>query len=267
MPSRSFGTKGPAQPHLVKGSGGLSGEIFDLRADIDEALVTLESQVDGGAVAQASIRLNTQPTAADTITIGTTVFEFVATLGSQTAGRIGVLRGASAAAALANIVDAINQVVPAVVHDGTHTMNIRADIYNTDFLRIQQSSRPGGPAVRGVGASLALSDALTAVIAWDQTNLSNTGSGLSWRTTILRLVVDAVNLAADFDVVLPFTPVQAQVIQVLDGGVITAPNAAKATNTGVALVPARNAVTVDFNGGGGTDVVATDVVYVLVRGY
>lgn len=43
MPSNLFGAKGPAKPHLVRGKGGLSGEIVDIRADIEEAFSTLEN--------------------------------------------------------------------------------------------------------------------------------------------------------------------------------------------------------------------------------
>lgn len=43
MPSRYFGSRKPANPHLVQGSGGLSGEMNDLRKDIDDAFAQLES--------------------------------------------------------------------------------------------------------------------------------------------------------------------------------------------------------------------------------
>lgn len=46
MPSNLFGAKGPAKPHLVRGRG-LSGEVADLRSDIDEAFTALE---DGGGL-------------------------------------------------------------------------------------------------------------------------------------------------------------------------------------------------------------------------
>jgi hypothetical protein len=42
MSSRAFGSKAPQLPHLIAGSGGMSGEIKDLRADIEEAFVTVE---------------------------------------------------------------------------------------------------------------------------------------------------------------------------------------------------------------------------------
>jgi hypothetical protein len=48
MSSKSFGSKRPALPHLVTGTGGLSGEVSDLRNDIEEAFVTLETPGHGG---------------------------------------------------------------------------------------------------------------------------------------------------------------------------------------------------------------------------
>jgi len=43
MASKAFGSKGPDKPHLVRGSGGLQAEVQDLRDDVEEAMVTLES--------------------------------------------------------------------------------------------------------------------------------------------------------------------------------------------------------------------------------
>ena len=44
--SRSFGDQSPAKPHLVIGSGGLAGEIYDLRQDIDVSFVSVEAEID-----------------------------------------------------------------------------------------------------------------------------------------------------------------------------------------------------------------------------
>lgn len=41
--SNLFGRKGPARPHLVQAGGGLSGELADLRSDINEAFSELEA--------------------------------------------------------------------------------------------------------------------------------------------------------------------------------------------------------------------------------
>jgi hypothetical protein len=43
MSSKVFGTKVPVKGHLVRGGGGLSGEINDVRSDVEEAFVTMEA--------------------------------------------------------------------------------------------------------------------------------------------------------------------------------------------------------------------------------
>lgn len=48
MASKSFGLKAPKIAHLVRGAGGLSGEIADLRSDVEEAFVTNETPGLGG---------------------------------------------------------------------------------------------------------------------------------------------------------------------------------------------------------------------------
>jgi hypothetical protein len=48
MSSKSFGSKAPAVPHLLVGTGGLSGEVQDLRRDVEEAFVSQETPGHGG---------------------------------------------------------------------------------------------------------------------------------------------------------------------------------------------------------------------------
>jgi len=263
MASRSFSSMGPAKAHLVRGTGGWQGEIADLRADAEVGFMAVESEIRGPAVAQANIRLNTQPTAADTITIGADVYEFVATLGAQTGTHIGVLRGASAAAALANIISAINGSAGLGTTYSAHgTEAVVASIYNTDFLHIEPAVQNGGTVVVGTKPNIALSDALTAVIAWDHTNLGNLGGNVALKTVVHKIVVDATNLAADFDVKIPGTITKSEVLFVTDASNVV-DTTGKAASILLTNVPARNAVTVDFNGGG-TDPVATDIVYLQV---
>lgn len=263
MASRSFGSKAPAKPHLVRGSGGWQAEVSDLRADTEEGFLAMEAEVSAQAVAQANIRLNTQPTATDTITIGSDVYEFVATLAATTPGNIGVLRGADAAAARANIIAAINGAAGlGTTYTAKGTSAINASIYNTDFLHIEPSEFPGGPSVAGLKPNLALSDALTAVIAWDQVNLGLTGGNIGLKRVVHQITVDATNLAADFDLVAPGTLMGSQVLYVTDtAGAVDATG--KAASIILTNVLARNAVTVDFNGGA-TDPVATDIVYLEI---
>jgi hypothetical protein len=264
MASRSFSSKQALKAHLVRGSGGWQGEIADLRADTEEGFQAAEADVGGGlGVAQANIRLNTQPTAADTLTIGSDVYEFVATLGSQTAGHIGVLRGASAAAARANIVSAINGTAGlGTTYSAKGTSAVKATIYNSDFLHIEAAEAAGGAVVPGLKPSIALSDGLTAVIAWDHENLGRTGGNVSLKKVMHQVIVDAVNLAADFDVVAPGVITKAEVLYVTDASDVV-DTTGKAASIVLTVVAARNAVTVDFNSGG-TDPVATDKVYLQI---
>lgn len=263
MASRSFSSKVPAKGHLVRGSGGLQGEISDLRADVEEGFIASESEVSAAAVAQANIRLNTQPTATDTITIGTNIYEFKALItdAPTTAGNIVVLRGATAAAARANIVAAINGAAGlGTTYTAKGTSAVVASIYNTDFLHIEAATFAGGPVDPGTKPNLALSDALTAVIAWDHENLGRTGGNVGLKKAVQKVVVDAVNLAADFDLVVPGVLMGSKVLYVTDtAGAVDATG--KAASILLTNVLGRNAVTVDFDSGG-TDPVATDIVYI-----
>lgn len=266
MASRSFGTKVPQKIHLVRGTGGLQGEIADLRADTEEAFLSMEADTGGGqGIAQANIRLNTQPTATDTITIGSNVYEFKALItdAPTTPGNIVVLRGASAAAALANIIAAINGASGlGTTYSAKGTALVKASIYNTDFLHIEAAEAAGGAVVPGLKPNIALSDALTAVIAWDHENLGRTGGDVALKKVVHQIVVDAVNLAANFDVVAPGVITKAEVLYVTNAaGVVD--TTGKGASAVLTIVPARNAVTVDFHTGG-TDPVATDKVYLQI---
>jgi len=265
MASRAFGAKVPAKGHLVRGTGGLVGEINDLRADVEEGFVTLEGEESGAAVAQANIRLNTQPTAADTITIGTDVYEFKAALtdAPTTVGNILVLRGVSAAAALANVIAAINGAVgQGTTYSAKGKLAVVASIYNTDFLHIECAVSPGGVTDPGTKPNYALSDALTAAVAWDQNNLGLTGGNFGVKRVTHVITVDAYNLLNDFDLVAPGKVVSSAVLFVTN-----AAGDVDATGKGASIiltnVSARNAVTVNLDGGS-TDPVATDRVYLQV---
>lgn len=265
MASRSFSSKVPQKGHLVRGSGGLQGEIADLRADVEEGFVSTESELRGPAIAQANIRLNTQPTATDTLTIGANIYEFKALItdAPTTAGNIVVLRGATAAAARANIVAAINGTTGmGTTYVSKGTEKVVASLYNTDFLHIEPAIVPGGAVDVGAKPSIALSDGLTAVVAWDQTNLGLTGGNVSIKTALHKVTVDAVNLAADFDLKAPGTILGAAVRYVTDASNVV-DGTGKAASIILTLVTARNAVTVDFNTGA-TDPVATDIVYIEI---
>jgi len=73
MRSKSFGSKQPALPHLVQGAGGMSGEVKDLRKDIEEAFESIETPGAGGTGVLA-VDEWVNPLAADaTYVLGATV--------------------------------------------------------------------------------------------------------------------------------------------------------------------------------------------------
>lgn len=265
--SRAFGSQAPRRASLAKPGS----EIYDLRQDLEAAFMALEDQVEKGSPGQANIRLNTNPTAGDTISIGADVYEFLAAIGNAlTAGStVGILRGANAAASLANIIAAINQTADAATATGHGATSVVASIYNTDFLHIETADAPGGNSVPNSGASVALADGLTAAVNWDHANLSEVGGEVGMKRELVKITCTAANIANNFDVVLPFTPMLATCVLVTDASGV--PSAAKQSNVnaagGLALVQARNAVTVDLDVGAGTDPVATDIVYLEVRGF
>lgn len=259
--SRSFGGQKAAKPHLVRGSGGLAGEINDLRGDVDEGFKGMETEVAGPGQEQGNIRINVQPTEGDLIDIGADTYEFVDTLAAGVAGGIEVLVGGAAATALANIVAAVNGTVDVGTDgDGVGTERVVASIYNTDFLHVEVANRPGGTPVPGTQPDIALAETIADSAVWDHGNLNLTGGQSPLRKALHIITVDAVNLAADFDIVVPGLPMSAATILVTDASNV--PTAAT-FDTGYTLVPARNAVTVDLDGAT-TDPIATDKVYVEI---
>jgi hypothetical protein len=68
MPRNPFTKKSPANPHMVRGTGGLKGEVADLRQDVKEAFNSLESQ--GGYLRTDEF---TNPAVADVDAIKTSI--------------------------------------------------------------------------------------------------------------------------------------------------------------------------------------------------
>lgn len=258
--SRSFGGQSPARAHLVRGSGGLAGEVNDLRGDVDEGFEAMEGEISGAAVPAAHLQLDVQATEGDLVNIGDDTYELVDALGNGVeAGAIEVLI-TDAATQLVNIIAAINGTQAAAQASGRGTAKVLASAYNTDFLRLEASTHGGGAAVTGEKPDLALDVTLVDTAVWDHENLGRTGGNTGTKKVVHEVNVDALNLAADFDLVAPGELLSSQVLYVTDiGGAIDATG--KAASIILTDVPARNAVTVDFDGGA-TDPVATDKVFV-----
>jgi len=121
---------------------------------------------DVGYVAAATINITTNPSAAETITIGADVYEW-----DGAGGNINVVVGGSAAVSRANLETAIN---------GSGTEDLLADddgMLGATTVRIQAADAPGGNIVIGAGPSIALSTTLGAGgDVWNLLNLNEVGA-------------------------------------------------------------------------------------------
>lgn len=255
--SRAFGNQGPHKGHLVRGTGGLQGEVQDLRNDTDEGFIAMEAEVAGAAQSQAGVDLTAQPTEGDLLNIGGDVYEFVDTAGAGVeAGALEVLTGANAGEARDNIISAIN--------GNAQTERIVASVYNTVWLHIKAANRSGGDPVLGPGPDIALGATLTSTNEWDHLNMSATGCQSPIKKTMACVVVDATNLAADFTLQVPFSPTAATVVAVTDASDVP-DTTGKAASIILTVNMALGSITVDLDGGA-TDPVATDKVYIEITG-
>jgi len=88
MASKSFGSQSAAKPHLVRGSGGLAGEVADLRSDVEAGFANNENRlafptinrVDAKSVSIAGTNIDFVLTGTD---FGTVSGDVSATLGGS----------------------------------------------------------------------------------------------------------------------------------------------------------------------------------------
>jgi hypothetical protein len=188
--SKSFSGQSPAVPHLA-----VSNELGDLRGDVEAGFQASEALVENGSFARANLKMATKPTATDTVTIGSNVYEF-----GGTGSNINVAIGAAVANSRTNLAAAINA-------SGTAAVFAEVSTVPTAGVSIVAADAKGGTPVKGPGASIALSEGLTAVAdVWDQANLSATGvaEGTTKKATG-KVAINAVNVASIFAIKLDFT--------------------------------------------------------------
>lgn len=155
--------------------------------DGDYIVIKPAHQVGGCPTANNSLDLSTNPTATNTITIGSEVYEFQTAAASLADDAyIGVLIGATAAATIGSLVDAINGdasdngifktdgVTQCVVNG---TQSIAAVALSTTTLWIYVADAVGG-SPRTAKTSYACSDSLTAAVDWSAANM-NVGPGIT----------------------------------------------------------------------------------------
>jgi len=176
--SNLFGAKGPRLQHLVRGAGGLAGEINDLRADIDEAFGDMESS--GGYLVTEEF---VDPPLADVDAIKTAeasaaaeqVFVAVDLDGAVGNAEMVPPRNLSITTTASGDIDAVDVVITGRVRDRTgaliaqtETITLTADAGATDLgalafsivdtITIPAQTGTGGTVAFGFGAIIGMAN-------------------------------------------------------------------------------------------------------------
>lgn len=241
MTSRSFAQRDLVIPHL-----GRRGEN-EMEAVLEDILWDLEKRVDAGQIACATLLLATQPTATNTVTIGSDVYEF-----DGAGSNINVALGVDVDATRAAFVAAINTL-------GTENLVAEDGTPIADAVTIFKAEEPGGDKVAGAGDSVALAETLAdAGDVWNQANMNITGKaeGIQKMCTG-EVIIDATNLATEFYLECGFT-----VSKVMWAAFDT--NGAPAVTTAT-VDPSGTGILVNADAGA-TALTATDVVRFIAWG-
>lgn len=230
-------------------------------ADHDNALDNLEGS---GTIPSARLKLATNPTANDTVTIDGHVFKFVAALGAaDTFTQVKIL--GSAALTRAAFVKAINGT--AAVTDWKEATTpfdaaVVADAIDTDKVRLRLADERGGSAVAAAkaDADLAVAETLTAgADVWDRANLEETGQADALTVAISSVTITAQMVTAGkVYIEFPFTPLDFTFTAKSALGVV------RATDDLIAIE--GNAIKIPLAGGSSPNLQATDIVTVCVVG-
>jgi hypothetical protein len=203
--------------------------------------------MDSGQVPCATLLMATNPTATNTVTIGSDVYEF-----DGAGSNINVAIEASVALTRAALVAAINS-------QGTENVVAEDGSPIADALTIFEAAGPGGSKLAIAGSDVALAETLAdAADVWTQANLNVTGKPEGVRKmTTGNVVIDATNLATEFYLELGFT-VEKVLWAALDTN-----GAPKVTTATVA--PSGTGLLIDADAGA-TALVATDEVSFIAWG-
>lgn len=228
---------------------------------IDSSLTQVMSAlIQQGVVPAARLVMATDPSNADTMSIGGKTFKFLTTLIAADA-TVQVKRGTSAAATLAALVKAINGTVSAsewVEATTPFAVPIVADTASATVLRIRNATARGGLPLAGIAASCALTETLTpAASIWNCGNLAESGKApQDCATSLSSVTITAAMVTnASFQVELPFTPTVVLAFVKSSAGV------QRASTDAVTI--SSNAVSIALAGGASPAIQATDVVTIL----
>lgn len=223
--SRAFGEEGPDRPHLVRGRGGLSGELRDVREDIEDAYTRLEGlvgypklfRVTGGSTALSLAALPTakalvgedllqgQTKAALTLGAGTSQLDFTANRPGKPGNDITVELATGGAESIAVVGNAIT----VTLNTGTSTPDsIKTTVdADADAARLVQVVS-GGAGVAVVAATTNLSGGIGEGFVVYVNGIAQEVDG-PITDTALPLEVTDLTGAANLD--------QAQILVVSDG--------------------------------------------------
>lgn len=210
-----------------------------------------------GEVCAARLNMATDPSNADTVTIGGHVFKFLTTLiAADTTTQ--VTRGVSAAATRAAFIDAINGTANVLVVPATtpHTLALLADEVDTSRVRIRQASSKGGSVRIAAPTSVAVSESLTnASDVWDCANMNETGCAPGLACQMVRRAITATMITATkthFE--FPFTPTKfVASVKLSTGG-------HRVLDADDLFTISGNAIKLTLAGGAAPDIQATDIV-------
>lgn len=169
--------------------------------------------INQGCIPGSRMAASVNPTANDTVAIGSTTFKFVASLGAAGA-QVQVLRGGSAAVSYANLVLAINgdaasKNINWVEATTPFAGAILADMVQATQLRIRQATARGGKAQAGVSGSIALTASITGGASfWSVANLNQSGkSPQDCDQAYGQITITAAMITNGFvDIELPIQP-------------------------------------------------------------
>lgn len=218
-----------------------------------------------GHIASAKLAMPNQPVDEDQLIIGDDVYMFLdaESTSLDDAAKIAVLIGDTAADTRANLIAAINATDEDGYHDSLFiggdedslalangTESVFADEVGTN-VRIRNADAPGGNVILGT-QDLSLSESITdASDVWNQTNLSATGRSTPQNLCAGTVVITSENLATDFNIELPFAPVDFMWMAFTTAGV-------PKTTTAIVSI-SGNSLLVNANAGG-TALIATDII-------
>lgn len=217
--------------------------------------------INQGCIPGSRMAASVNPTANDTIAIGSTTFKIVAALGAA-AAQVQVLRNGTTATTYANLVNAINgdaasKNVTWVEATTPFAAAVVADMVQATQLRLRMATARGGKAMAGVSGSIALTAAITGgASAWSVANLNQSGkSPADCNQAYGQITVTAAMITNTFvDIELPFQPIL-QDIYVID------PTGLQRFITDQVTIPAnQQCLHVALPGGAAPHVQANDII-------